>query len=184
MIGVCVLGSTGSIGVQTLNVIRRNPDKFRVAALVCGGNAELLAKQANEFRPDFVGISDKTNIGELCGALNYKCEVCADPRVQQIAASLPQVDTVVAAVVGLKGLSGVLAAINAGKKVALANKETLVACGEFVMRTAKEKTCPFCPLTANIPPCSSASGAEKSRSETDNPYGERRTFQRKNARRT
>lgn len=146
MIGVCVLGSTGSIGVQTLNVIRRNPDKFRVAALVCGGNAELLAKQANEFRPDFVGISDKTKLGELRGALNYKCEVCADPRVQQIAASLPQVDTVVAAVVGLKGLSGVLAAINAGKKVALANKETLVACGEFVMRTAKEKNVPVLPV--------------------------------------
>ena len=146
MIGIAILGSTGSVGVQTLNVVRRNPDKFRVVALVCGGNAELLAEQANEFRPDFVGISDKTKLGELSGALDYKCEVCADPSAQQIAASLPGVDTVVAAVVGLRGLSGVLAAIRAHKKVALANKETLVACGEYVMRLAKEKEVPILPV--------------------------------------
>lgn len=146
MTGVCVLGSTGSIGVQTLNVVRRNPDRFRVVALVCGGNAELLAKQANEFRPVFVGISDKSKLDFLRGAINYDCEICADPKAQEIAASLCETDVVVAAVVGLKGLRGVLSAINSGKKVALANKETLVACGEYVMRLAKEKNVPILPV--------------------------------------
>ena len=59
MINVCILGSTGSIGVQTLNVVRRYPDKFRVVALVCGSNADILLTQAKEFKPSFVGISDK-----------------------------------------------------------------------------------------------------------------------------
>ena len=146
MTGVCVLGSTGSIGVQTLNVIRDYPDRFRAVALVCGGNAELLAKQANEFRPAFVGISDVTKLDFLRGAINYDCEICADPKAQEIAASLCETDVAVAAVVGLKGLNGVVAAIEAGKKVALANKETLVACGEYVMRLAKEKNAPILPV--------------------------------------
>lgn len=138
MTGVAILGCTGSIGRQTLDVIRQFKDKFRVTALVCGSDAETLLKQAEEFKPDFVGIADKTQAEKL-KSLSYKCDVFLGPDAQQIAASLPDTDLVVAAVVGLNGLTGVVAALNAGKKVALANKETLVACGSYVTRLAKEK---------------------------------------------
>lgn len=139
MIGVSVLGSTGSIGVQTLNVVRRYPDRFKVVALACGKNARLLAEQANEFKPEFVGIADESGYAQLKEELNYRCDVASGETVQATAASASGADVVVAAVVGLSGLSGVIAAINAGKRVALANKETLVACGEYVTRLAKAK---------------------------------------------
>ncbi|MBR7140744.1 MAG: 1-deoxy-D-xylulose-5-phosphate reductoisomerase, partial [Clostridia bacterium] len=129
MINVCILGSTGSIGVQTLNVVRRYPDKFRVVALVCGSNADILLAQAKEFKPSFVGLSDKTQAHKLDG---LDCTVYAGEDAQEVAATLTEVDVVVASVVGLAGLKGVVAAIKAKKKVALANKETLVACGEYI----------------------------------------------------
>ena len=144
MTGVCVLGSTGSIGVQTLNVVRRNPDRFRVVALVCGGNAELLAKQANEFRPVFVGISDKSKLDFLRGAINYDCEICADPKAQEIAASLCETDVVVAAVVGLKGLRGVLSAINSGKKSRSQIKKRSLRAANTLCDLQKRKTFRFC----------------------------------------
>ncbi|MBR6773842.1 MAG: 1-deoxy-D-xylulose-5-phosphate reductoisomerase, partial [Clostridia bacterium] len=122
MINVCILGSTGSIGVQTLNVVRRYPDKFRVVALVCGSNADILLTQAKEFKPSFVGVSDKTQAHKLDGLTD--CTVYAGEDAQEVAATLSQVDVVVASVVGLAGLKGVVAAIKAKKKVALANKET------------------------------------------------------------
>ena len=145
MISVAVLGSTGSVGRQTLNVIRRFKDKFRVSALVCGSDADTLLKQAEEFRPVFVGIADESKA--CCfNKLSYKCAAAAGDSVQQIAASLPETDVVVAAVVGLNGLTGVVAAINAGKRVALANKETLVACGEYVTKLAAEKNVEILPV--------------------------------------
>ncbi len=145
MINVAVLGCTGSIGRQTLNVIRRNSDKFRVGALVCGSDADILLSQANEFKPSFVGIADKTKAHRL-NELDYMCEKLAGTEAQEVAAALPEVDIVVAAVVGLKGLNGVVAAINAGKKVALANKETLVAAGQYVMSFAKSKNVEILPV--------------------------------------
>lgn len=145
MIGVAILGSTGSIGRQTLDVVRQYKDEFRVCALVCGTDAVTLIKQAKEFRPEFVGIADASKQAEL-SAIGYKCEICAGEIAQEIAASLSSVDIVVAAVVGLNGLKGVIAAINAGKRVALANKETLVACGKYVTELAKKKNVEILPV--------------------------------------
>lgn len=126
--GVAVLGSTGSIGVSTLNVLRRHPDRFRVVALTGGANAALLASQAEEFRPAFVGLAGGGN-GEPwpCG-----------PACLVEAATHPDVAVVVNAVVGFAGLDATLAALRAGKRVALANKESLVTGGELVMRAARE----------------------------------------------
>ncbi len=146
MINVAILGSTGSIGRQTLNVIRRYPDLFRVSALVCGSDADILLSQANEFKPDFVGIANEKKVSAVRNGLNYKCEVVGGDEAQIIGASLPQVEVVVCAVVGLKGLNGVIAGINAGKKIALANKETLVGCGQFVMALAKSKGVEILPV--------------------------------------
>ena len=145
MIGVAILGCTGSIGKQTLDVVRQYKDEFRVCALVCGTDAVTLIKQAEEFRPEFVGIADETKREVLC-EIGYKCEICAGENAQEIAASLSSVDIVVASVVGLSGLKGVIAAINAGKRVALANKETLVACGKYVTELAEKKHVEILPV--------------------------------------
>ena len=145
MIGVAILGSTGSIGRQTLDVVRQYKDEFRVCALVCGTDAVTLIKQAEEFRPEFVGIADASKKDDL-SAIGYKCETYAGEKAQEIAASLPSVDIVVASVVGLNGLKGVIAAINAGKRVALANKETLVACGKYVTELAQKKNVEILPV--------------------------------------
>ncbi len=145
MIGVAILGCTGSIGKQTLDVVRQYKDEFRVCALVCGTDAVTLIKQAEEFRPEFVGIADETKREALC-EIGYKCEICVGENAQEIAAALPSVDIVVASVVGLSGLKGVIAAINAGKRVALANKETLVACGKYVTELAAKKQVEILPV--------------------------------------
>lgn len=145
MIGVAILGSTGSIGRQTLDVVRQYKDIFRVCALVCGTDAVTLIKQAEEFSPEFVGIADASKKDELA-VIGYKCETCAGEKAQEVAASLPSVDIVVASVVGLNGLKGVIAAINAGKRVALANKETLVACGKYVTELAEKKNVEILPV--------------------------------------
>ncbi len=145
MIGVAILGCTGSIGKQTLDVVRQYKDEFRVCALVCGTDAVTLIKQAEEFRPEFVGIADETKREVLC-EIGYKCEIFAGENAQEIAASLSSVDIVVASVVGLSGLKGVITAINAGKRVALANKETLVACGKYVTELAAKKHVEILPV--------------------------------------
>ncbi len=145
MINVAILGSTGSIGRQTLSVIRRYPDKFRVRALVCGANSELLLSQAEEFCPDFVGIANE-NESKALSRLSYKAQIEVGYNAQTVAAALPFVDVVVAAIVGLDGLRGVIAAIEAGKNVAFANKETLVACGQCVMSMAREHGVSILPI--------------------------------------
>jgi 1-deoxy-D-xylulose-5-phosphate reductoisomerase len=128
MRGVAILGSTGSIGVSALNVLRRHPDRFRVTALTGGSNADLLRLQAAEFRPDFVGLAGGDSPAEWpCGP---------DCLVQ--AATQPDTDIVINAVVGFAGLDATLAALRAGKRVALANKESLVTGGELVLQAARE----------------------------------------------
>ncbi len=145
MINLCILGCTGSIGKQTLSVVRRYPNSFRVAALVCGSDADVLLRQAREFKPDFVGIADESKAYRL-KELDYPCKTYAGEDAQEIAASIKEVDTVVAAVVGLNGLRGVVSAINNGKRVALANKDTLVGAGEYIMSLAKEKGVDILPV--------------------------------------
>ena len=121
MQGIAVLGSTGSIGTTTLNVLRRHRDRFRLVAITAGSNATLLAEQVAAWRPPFAGlVSD------------------AGPACLIEAALRPDVDIVVNAVVGFAGLEATLAALRAGKRVALANKESLVVAGDLVRAAARE----------------------------------------------
>ncbi|NNF03310.1 MAG: 1-deoxy-D-xylulose-5-phosphate reductoisomerase [Rhodothermales bacterium] len=138
--GVCrvaILGSTGSIGTQTLDIVRMHPERFRVVALSAHSNVELLARQAREFRPDCVAIGDHARRDELAGQLadfGVKTDVLAGEEGLVEAAARPGVDTVVTAVVGAAGLLPTLAAIRAGRRIALANKETMVIAGDIVRR--------------------------------------------------
>lgn len=136
MKNVVVLGSTGSIGSQTLNVIRRNPDKFRVLALLAGRNAQKLSEQANEFHPQYVGLYDKSAVKNL--DLDYNAFICAGADVSARFASLKEADIVLSAITGMDAFDGVVAAIKSKKTVALASKEVLVSGGEYVMLLKKE----------------------------------------------
>ncbi len=142
-----ILGSTGSIGVQTLDIVRENPDLFEVNSLVAGNNWELLARQAIEFDADSVVIANLDKYPLLKDALaSYPIKVYAgsDAICQVVQSS--QVDVVVNALVGYAGLHPTVAAIEAGKKIALANKETLVVGGDLVMGMAVEKRVPILPI--------------------------------------
>jgi 1-deoxy-D-xylulose-5-phosphate reductoisomerase len=122
--GVAILGSTGSIGTTALRVIDRQQDRFRVAALTAFNNAALLAEQAARFKPGFVGIVRNGSEPEAGWHVGAECLVSAARR--------EDVDIVINAVVGAAGLDATLAALSEGKRVALANKETLVMAGELV----------------------------------------------------
>ncbi len=124
---LAVLGSTGSIGQQTLDVVRAFPGKFRIIGLAAGENLDLLARQINEFKPRFVYCQDKRT-----RLANAQYELLS---LEEIA-SHPQVDTVIIATSGKAGLSPTLAAVRAGKTVALANKEPLVMAGEIITSEA------------------------------------------------
>lgn len=130
MRGIAILGSTGSIGTSTLEVLKRQRDHFRVVALTASRNRELLDAQAAEWRPEFIGLVN----GEP--GSNGRYVQGAGCLVE--AATRPDVDIVVNAVVGSAGLDATLGALRAGKRVALANKETLVMGGELVTRAARE----------------------------------------------
>ena len=127
MRGVAVLGSTGSIGRSTLDVLRRQRDHFRVVALTGGRREDRLAEQVAEWHPGFAGLA----------AGNGHSRLPTGPKVLIDAATLPEVDIVVNAVVGAAGLDATLAALRAGKRVALANKESLVMAGELVAQAAR-----------------------------------------------
>lgn len=142
-----ILGSTGSIGVQTLDIVAENPDKFEVTSLAAGSNWELLARQAIRFDVDTVVIADTTKYEPLRQALAshpIKVFTGSDSLSQIVRSS--EVDVVVNALVGYAGLHPTVAAIKAGKKIALANKETLVVGGDLVMRLAAERRVPLLPI--------------------------------------
>jgi len=128
-IGVAVLGSTGSIGCSALQVLARHRDRFTTVALTAHSNAELLEQQAAEWRPAYVGIVNGGK-GETGKGKGTACLV--------EAATLPEVAIVINGIVGAAGLEATLAALRAGKRVALANKETLVMAGDLVTRAARE----------------------------------------------
>ena len=142
-----ILGSTGSIGVQTLDIVAENPDLFEVTSLAAGSNWELLARQAIRFDVDTVVIADQTKYESLRQALSsYPIKVyTGSESLSQIVRS-SEVDVVVNALVGYAGLHPTVAAIKAGKKIALANKETLVVGGDLVMRLAAERRVPILPI--------------------------------------
>ncbi|MDP3468296.1 MAG: 1-deoxy-D-xylulose-5-phosphate reductoisomerase [Daejeonella sp.] len=136
---IAILGSTGSIGTQALEVIRQNPDRFRAFLLTANSNAGLLIKQALEFNPEFVVIAEQSKLEEVKSALrNTEIKVLWGTDELCVALERPEISLVLTAMVGFAGLIPTLAAIRAGKDIALANKETLVVAGELVTSLAKE----------------------------------------------
>ncbi|MBO4474634.1 MAG: 1-deoxy-D-xylulose-5-phosphate reductoisomerase, partial [Clostridiales bacterium] len=148
MRSLCILGSTGSIGTQTLEVVRHFPEEFRVIAMTCGDNVSLLAEQIREFAPSYVSVSTQQKREELLGILpsDTFVEVLCEDEGNIACATLPEVDCVVAAMVGMRGLPSVVAAIREGKDIALANKETLVSGGSVVMPLIRKKNVALLPV--------------------------------------
>jgi len=135
-----ILGATGSIGVSTLDVVARHPDRFEVVALTGHGQVELLAAQCRQFRPAYAVVGTATAARELVALLrdaSVRTEVLHGPDALTGVASLPGVDAVMAAIVGAAGLPPTLAAVRAGKRVLLANKEALVMAGAVFMGEAR-----------------------------------------------
>lgn len=144
---ISILGSTGSIGTQTLSVVRQHPDLFKVEAIAANCNDELLEAQINEFKPQLAVLYDEAAAKRLQKRYSGgKTKIMAADAGLIIAATLPEIDTVVTSLMGFAGLRPTLAAIEAGKNIALANKETLVVAGELVMAKAQEKNVAILPV--------------------------------------
>ena len=144
---IALLGSTGSIGTQALDVVRDNTDRFEIYALVARQNVALLAQQAREFRPEVVVIADEQHYAPLKEALaDLPMKVWAGADAIADVVQMAPVDVVLTAMVGYAGLRPTLAALEAGKAVALANKETLVVAGELVTATARRTGAPILPV--------------------------------------
>ena len=138
MRNVVLLGSTGSIGTSTLKVAEDLPDRIRLLGLAAGNNVELLLEQTRRHRPKAISIADPTKARELRDTLGNSTEVFSGPEGLLRLATLPGADIVLIAIVGTAGLQPALAAIRAGKDIAVASKEILVMAGEIVMREARE----------------------------------------------
>ncbi len=137
MMRISLLGSTGSIGTSTLDVVRRFPDRYQVCGLSAGGNVELLAAQVREFNPRLVALSDGAALErfrELLGP--HTAEIHAGPDASSLVAVMEESDMVVAAIAGSAGLVPTYSAVAAGKTIALANKETLVMAGSLITKKA------------------------------------------------
>ena len=144
---IAILGSTGSIGTQALDVVREQPDHFEVELLTAGRNAELLIAQAKAFNPNAVVIGDEAQYAAVRDALfPLGIKVFAGAKAIEQAVTMDSIDVVLTAMVGYAGLRPTLAAINAQKPIALANKETLVVAGELVTTLAREKAVNIFPV--------------------------------------
>ena len=143
---IAVLGSTGSIGTQTLDVVRQHPDRFGIFMISANNSAELLIRQALAFNVPHVVICNADKYREVREALPPSIQVHAGIQEACALVQAPEVDVVVAAMVGFSGLRPTLAAIEAGKTIALANKETLVAAGALVMEKARQCKAPILPV--------------------------------------
>ena len=144
---IAILGSTGSIGTQALNVVRRHRDRFSIEVLCAGSNAELLICQALEFEPNAVVIADKAKYSQVQEALgNTDIKVFAGAESMVDMMEMPTIDMVLAAIVGFAGLRPTLRAIECGKPVALANKETMVVAGAIVTAAAARHRVPILPV--------------------------------------
>ena len=135
---ISLLGSTGSIGKQTLEVVAANPDKLKVRALAAHRSDELLEQQIRQFEPDIAVLSDKDAAARLAARYHGKTRILAGDDGLLAAATYDGADTVLASMVGYAGLRPTLAAIECGKNIALANKETLVAAGSLVMAAVRK----------------------------------------------
>lgn len=143
---IALLGSTGSVGTQTLNIVSHHPEQFQVAALTAGNNIELLIKQAKQYNPDLVCLATKELAEEARLHLPASMRIVYGEEGLIEAASIEDADVVVTAIVGSRGLPATLAAIDAGKTIALANKETLVTAGHLVMKRARDRGVAIVPV--------------------------------------
>jgi 1-deoxy-D-xylulose-5-phosphate reductoisomerase len=149
MKGVSILGSTGSIGVQTLDVVRRHRERFRVVALAAGANLDLLEAQVREFQPTVIACKDETAASELrrrLGDCSFPFGLGHSREGLEEASTASEVDVVVAGLPGSTGLRPTFAAVEAGKDVALATKEVLVMAGDLFMRSVVEKGVKLLPV--------------------------------------
>jgi 1-deoxy-D-xylulose-5-phosphate reductoisomerase len=151
---LALLGSTGSIGTSTVQVVAENSQQFCFDLLVAGSNAELLAQQVRTFRPKVAGLADKTAFKSLCDQLGVSSGstqwesthlACGEEEIVS-AVRESQAELVVAAIVGMAGLEGVMAALDSGKDVALANKESLVVAGALVVEKARQRGARLIPV--------------------------------------
>ena len=144
---ISLLGSTGSIGTNVLDVIERNPEKFQILGMSAGSNIDLFAKQIRKFKPRVVALFDTKKIPtlkELIAGLDI--EILSGEEGTIAVATLPEADVVVSGVMGSAGLLPAIHALKAGKNLALANKETLVIAGELVLREAKKTNSQIIPI--------------------------------------
>ena len=149
MQSLTILGSTGSVGISTLDVVARNPDRFAVAALAARSQVDVLFDQCCRFRPRLAVMLDDTAGQRLRSRLKQAglaTEVMSGPAALMHAASMPEVTTVVAAIVGIAGLRPTLAAACAGKRILLANKESLVTAGNLFMAAVREHGAELLPI--------------------------------------
>ncbi|MEY2707307.1 MAG: hypothetical protein RI905_1059 [Pseudomonadota bacterium] len=146
---ICVLGSTGSIGVNTLQVVRSHPDLFTVKALTAHSSIEVLAKQCIEFKPELAVVGSASAaeaLQDLLKAAHIKTDVQYGPQALAIASTLASVDTVMAAIVGAAGLVPTIEAAKLGKRILLANKESLVMAGDIFMAAIAQSGAELLPI--------------------------------------
>ncbi|HUJ40111.1 MAG TPA: 1-deoxy-D-xylulose-5-phosphate reductoisomerase [Candidatus Acidoferrales bacterium] len=170
MKSISILGSTGSIGRQCLDVVGRHPDRFRVVALAAGSSMETLAEQVRTFRPELVSVGDASRVAELKSRLGSRNgrgpEILTGAAGLEAVATHPGAEIVLSAAVGVVGLPATYAAIQRGKTVALANKEVLVAAGEVVMAAARKAGVTLLPVDSEhnaIHQCLRAGGPKEVR---------------------
>ncbi len=146
MKNVVILGSTGSIGTQSLEVIEEKPD-FSVTAISGNSNIDLLEKQVRKFKPKFVAVPDEYRANELGIKIkDTSTKVLSGKESLEEIASLPEADTVITGIVGIAGLLPTISAVKSGKRIGLANKETLVTAGDIVIETAKKTGAEIIPV--------------------------------------
>lgn len=145
---ISILGSTGSIGTQTLDVVRKNRDKFEVVAISANSSINLLLEQIKEFKPKYVAVYNENSAKELKEMIpsDIKIEVLSGMEGLITISSLDEIDILLTAIVGMIGLVPTLEAIKKGKTIALANKETLVTAGQLVMEEAKKRNVAILPV--------------------------------------
>jgi 1-deoxy-D-xylulose-5-phosphate reductoisomerase len=141
---LAILGSTGNVGTQVLDVVDKYPDKFKIIALSANNNIALLKKQVEKYQPLFVGVADEKKAQELARQINIPVFSGAEASIK--IAALPEYDTLINSLVSLSGIKATLEAIKHKKNIALANKETLVAAGEIVMREVRKNNINLMPI--------------------------------------
>ena len=142
---IAILGSTGSIGTQALDICRRHPDRYRVVALTARGNREKLFEQVREFRPEIAGLTEGIRAEEIPQDLRF-CRFLGGKEALHAAAAEVDTDAVLVSIVGIAGLQSVMDALSAGRQVLLANKEALVTGGHLVMDLARRMGKPILPV--------------------------------------